>query len=252
MVFQAVNSMPTTMSSIHLQTSSVPPKKFESCSRTTRNYSAPPPSYYVNKSYTPRNATPHSPSMYKPVNINTADPRYARNAPNNFNCFPGGATSSGAAHNSGQTLRSCDHGVRERINNSPCCARRSPLRYTESENGNTSINNLCVSVRSRVVKCAPILNRTENNDCRCRNTTKSTAVPSRHSSASSLNEEASLISTEEWALLELCITSGMPRNKYRVKASRPSEGAIPNGHDDCEPVPDDNYSVHSYNYICKT
>jgi len=255
-IFQALNSMPTTMPFIHPQTSrSIPStaKKFESCSRTTRNFSAPSPSYFANKSYTPRNTTSHSSSMYKSMNINTADPRYVRNVPSNFNCFSGRATSS-VAHTPNETLRNYDNGVRERINNSPCCARRSPLRYAESENSNTSVNNLCVSVRSRVVKCgAPIFNRTENNDCTCRNTMKSNAVPSRHSSASSLNEEASLISTEEWALLELCITSGMPRNKCRIKSTRPSEGAIPNGHDDCEPVPEDNYSVRSYNsYICKT
>nr|XP_012231160.1 PREDICTED: adenomatous polyposis coli protein-like isoform X2 [Linepithema humile] len=238
---KALNSMPTTMPFVHPQTSSVPSaaKKFEPCSRTTRNFPAPsPPSYFVSKSDAPRNATPHSPSMYKSVNINTADPRYARNVSSNFNCFPGRATSS-AAQTSGQTLRNCDNGARERINNSPCCARRSPLRYVESENSNTSVNNLCVSVRSRVVKCGPSIFRAENNDCTCRNTMKSSAMPSRHSSASSLNEEAS---TEEWALLELCITSGMPRNKYRVKATRSSEGAIPNGHDDCEAVPEDNYS----------
>lgn len=244
--------MPTTMPFIHPQISSVQSmtKKYEPCSRTARNFSAPSPSYFANKSYTPRNATSHSPSMYKSVNMNTADPRYARNVPSNFNCFPGRATNS-VAHISGQTLRNCDNGMRERINNSPCCARRSPLRYAESENRNTTVNNLCVSVRSRVVKCgAPIFNRTESNDCTCRSVMKSNAVPSRHSSASSLNEEAS---TEEWALLELCITSGMPRNKYRVKATRSSEGAISNGHDDCEPVPEDNYSVRSYNsYICKT
>lgn len=154
-----------------------------------------------------------------------------------------------------QTSRNCDNSTQERINNSPKCARRSSrLHGTESENGN-SVDTLCVSSRSRVVKYdSPILNRTENDDDdSCRDIVKSNTVPSRHSSVSSLSEEGSLISTEDWALLELCITSGIPRHKYHVKGVKVSEGAISGGHEDCEPIPEDNYSVCSYNsYVCKT
>ncbi|KYQ54191.1 Adenomatous polyposis coli protein [Trachymyrmex zeteki] len=82
---------------------------------------------------------------------------------------------------------------------------------------------------------------------------KSNTIPSRQSSMSSFSEEGSLISTEEWALLELCITSGMPRNKCRVKGTKPNESVISNDHEDCEPISEDNYSVCSYNsYVCKT
>lgn len=226
-------------------------KKSESSMKTTGNFSIPSVSYFANKSHSPRNSALYPPSLYKSTNINTADMRFARSG--NFNYFPGKATSSNIAQTSGQTLKTCDNGTRDRRNNSPHCTRRSPLRHVENQNGNF-VDNLCM--RSRDVKCVPICNRIQNDDdyaCKNHSIMKSNTVPSRHSSASSLSEEGSLISTEEWALLELCITSGMPRNKCRVKGIKPNESAISNGHDDCESIPEDNYSVCSYNsYICKT
>lgn len=148
-------------------------------------------------------------------------------------------------------LRNCDNGTRERINSSPYCAQRSSFRHMESENGN-SVDNHCVSARSRVVKCAPVCNKVENNDYACKSTANG-VVPLRHSLANSISEADARISTQEWALLELCINSGMPTNKYRIKGMKSSESAISNGHDDSEPIPEDNYSVCSYNsYVFKT
>ncbi|XP_011870603.1 PREDICTED: adenomatous polyposis coli homolog [Vollenhovia emeryi] len=240
---KASNSMPsTTMASTA--------KKPEPSLKTTANFPIPSASYFANKSPSARNTVLYSPSLYKSTNVNTADVRFTRSVSGNFNHFPGKATSSSTAQTSGQTLKHCDNGTRDRINNSPHCTRRSPLRHTESQNGNF-VDNLCM--RSRDVKCGPMCNRVQNDDeytCKTHNTVKSNTVPSRHSSGSSLSEEGS---TEEWALLELCITSGIPRSKCQVKGSKPDENAISNSHDDCEPIPEDNYSVCSYNsYICKT
>lgn len=227
-------------------------KKSEQCPKTTKSFWSPPSSCFTNKTYSSKSsAAQHSSPLYKSANVNTADARYARNVSGNLNGFSGRTTSSGMAQ-SGQMLRNCDNGTRERINNSPYCARRSSFRHAESENGN-SVDNHCVPARSRVVKCAPVCSRTENNDDYACKSTANAAVPLRHSSVSSIGEADSRISTQEWALLELCITSGMPTNKYRVKGMKPSESAISNGHDDCEPIPEDNYSVCSYNsYIFKT
>lgn len=230
-------------------------KKFESCAKVAGNFSVPPPpSYFANKTYSVRNVALHPSSSYKPANVNMMN-RFAGNATSsNFNCFPG-KTTNNIAQTLGQTLRNCDNGAHERINSSPYCARRPSHHRAENENGN-SVDNLGASSRSRVVKYdTRILNRTENDDDdSCRDIAKSNAVPSRHSSVSSLSEEGSLISTEEWSLLELCITSGMPRNKYAVKGVKgANEGAISGSHDECEPIPEDNYSVCSYNsYVCKT
>lgn len=224
-------------------TKSEPPLK------ATSNFSIPSASYFANKSHSARNAALYSSSSYKSTNINTADVRFARNVSGNFNYFPGKATSSNTAQTSGQTLKNYDNGTRERINHSPHCTRRSPLRHTENQNGNF-IDNLCM--RSRDVKSVPICNRIQNDDeyaYKNHNTVKSNTIPLRHSSASSLSEDSSLISTEELAQLELCITSG--RNKCRVKGIKSNESVISNGYDDCEP-PEDNYSVCSYNsYVCK-
>lgn len=216
-----------------------------------------PPSYYVSKVCPVRNIALHPPSSFKSANVATTG-RFIENATSsNFNCYPGKTTNS-MAQASNQMLRNCDNNTRERINNSPHCTRRSSHHRVESENGNT-VDGLCAPARSpRGVKYgAPMLNRTDNYDddgnSSCRSMAKPNPVPSRHSSASSLSEEGSLISTEEWALLELCITSGMPRNKYSVKGIKPNEGAISGGRDDCEPIPEDNYSVCSYSsYVCKT
>lgn len=224
-------------------------KKSESSLKATGNFSIPSASYFVNKSHSPKSAA-NSPS-YKSANM--PDVRFARNVSSNFNYFPGKATSSNIAQTSSQTLKNCDNGTRDRINNSPHCTRRLPLRHMESQNGNF-VDNLCM--QSRDMKCVPICNRIQNDDdyaCKNHSTMKSNTVPSRHSSVSSLSEEGSLISTEELALLELCITSGMPRNKCHIKGTKPNESAISNGHDDCDPTPEDNYSVCSYNsYVCKT
>lgn len=246
--------LPTTMTSTT--------KKSGPSLKDADNFSIPSVSYFTNKSHSPRNAALYSPS-YKSTNINTTDMRFTRNVFGNFNYFPEKVTSSNIAQTSGQiTLKNCDNGTRERINNSPhCvrrspnCVRRSPLRHTESQNGNF-VDNLCMPLQSRDVKCMPICNRIQNNDdytCKNHNTVKSNTIPSRQSSMSSFSEEGSLISTEEWALLELCITSGMPRNKCRVKGTKPNESVISNDHEDCEPISEDNYSVCSYNsYVCKT
>lgn len=223
-------------------------KKSEPCPKTTKSFGIPPSSCFINKAYSSKSAMLHS-QLYKSVNVNTADTRYTRNVSGNLNGFLGRTTSSSVAQY-GQMLRNCDNGIRERTNNSPYCSRRS-FRHAESENGN-SVDNHCVSTRSRVVKCAPVCSKTENNDD-CASKSTSNAVPLRHSSVNSISEADARISTQEWALLELCITSGMPTNKYRVKGMKPNESAISNVHDDCEPIPEDNYSVCSYNsYVFKT
>lgn len=245
--FQALNSVPsTTMASTV--------KKSESPLKGAGNFSIPSTSYFANKSHSPKTAALYNaPSLYK--SANTTDVRFVRNVSGNFNYFSGKATSSNTSQTSGQTLKTCDNGTRDsmrHINNSPHCVQRSPLRHTESQNGNF-VDTLCM--RSRDVKCVPSCNRIQNDDCACKNHNimKTNTVPSHHSSVNSFSEEGPLISTEEWALLELCITSGMPRNKCRVKGTKPNESAISNSHDDCEPIPEDNYSVCSYNsYICKT
>lgn len=254
MLAQCIRSgMPKKLNSMLCATMSSTAKKSEPSLKAADNFSIPSASYFANKSHSPRNTALYSP-LYKSASINTTDARLVRNVSGNFNYFPGKATSSSTAQTSGETLKNCDNGTRERINNSPHCARRSPLRHTESQNGNF-VDNLYM--RSRDMKCVPICNRIQNTDgyaCKNHNPVKSNTVPSRHSSVNSLSEEGSLISTEEWALLELCITSGMPRNKCHVKGTKPNESAISNGHDDCdEPISEDNYSVCSYNsYVCKT
>lgn len=249
MLAQCIRSgMPKAPSSMSVTVTSTI-KKSEPCPKTTKSFWAPPSSCFANKAYSSKSAALNSP-LYKPANVNAADTRYARNVSGNLNGFSGRPTSNSVAQ-SGQMLRNCDNGTRERMNNSPYCAQRSSFRHAESENGN-SVDNHCVSARSRVVKCPPVCSRTENNDdYACKSTAN--AVPLRHSSVNSICEADSQISTQEWALLELCITSGMPANKYRVKGMKPSESAISNGYDDCEPIPEDDYSGCSYNsYVFKT
>ncbi|XP_020281440.1 adenomatous polyposis coli protein-like isoform X2 [Pseudomyrmex gracilis] len=234
-------------------------KRSESYSKSSESFSVPSSSCFASgKQYFSRNVASQVPSSCKSVNINATDMRFARNVVSgNVNCFPGRATSGNAAHtSSSQTSRHCDSVPRERtMNNSPCSARRLPsLRNAESENGNP-VDSLCVSVRSRVVKYnAPIFNRTDNyDDYACKHTLKFNAVvPSRHNSAMNpVSEENAMTSIEEWNLRKVTITSAMLRNKYGVKGIKSNEGA--SGHDDYEQIPDDNYSVCSYNsYICKT
>lgn len=231
-------------------------KKFDTCPRTMRNFPVHlTPSYCVSKVYPVRNVTLHPSSSLKPANV--AMDRLVENATSsNFNCYPGKVMNS-MTQTSNQTLRNCDNNTCERINNSPYCAHISPHYRAESENGN-AVDGLCTSSRSlRFIKYStPIVNRTENDDDdgnSCRNMAKSNTVPSRHSSVSSLSEEGSLISTEEWALLELCITSGMPKKKYSVKGIKSNEEEISGGREDCEPISEDNHSICSYNsYVCKT
>ncbi|XP_014484411.1 PREDICTED: adenomatous polyposis coli homolog isoform X2 [Dinoponera quadriceps] len=249
------SGMPKVLSS--MSTTMAPAvKKFDAYPRAIGNFPVYlSSSYCVSKVHPVRNVALHPPSSFRVASVATTD-RFIENATSsNFNCYPDKATNN-MAQTSSQTSRNSDSNAREKINNSPHCARRSPHHRVESENVNTTVDG--PSSRSpRVANCgASMVNRTENDedDSSCRNMTKLNAVPSCHSSVSSHSEEGSLISTEEWALLELCITSAMPRNKYSVKGIKPNEGAgISGGHDDCEPIPEDNYSVCSYNsYVCKT
>ncbi|OAD52517.1 Adenomatous polyposis coli protein [Eufriesea mexicana] len=126
-------------------------------------------------------------------------------------------------------------------------------KFPQSDHEHGTINENIPSVsRSDIPNCrSPILNGTDNDDDEpCRNIIKSNVVPSRHSSVSSLSEEGSLGSIEEWALLELCISSGMPRNKYRLKGMKNTEGNV---NEDRDGIAEDNYSICSYNsYVCKT
>lgn len=229
-------------------------KRSEPYSKSAESFSVPSSSSCFARQYFSRNVTSQLPS-YKFVNINAADMRFARNVSGNVNCFLGRAINANAGHTSSQTSRHCDSVPRERtMNNSPCSARRLPsLRNAESENNNP-VDSLCVSVRSRLVKYnAPIFNRTENyDDYACKHAMKFNAVPSRqNSAANSVSEENAMTSIEEWNLRKVTITSAMLRNKYGVKGIKSNEGA--SGHDDYEQIPDDNYSVCSYNsYICKT
>ncbi|XP_070152319.1 adenomatous polyposis coli homolog [Polyergus mexicanus] len=247
MLAQCIRSgMPKALSSISTTVTSTV-KKSVPCPKTTK-ISWAHPSFFTNKAYSSKTAALYSP-LYKSVNVNTTDTHYNRNISSNLNGFLGRTTSSNIAQ-SGQISRNCDNGTRERINSSPYCAQKSSFRHAESENGN-SVDNHYVSARSRVVKCAPVCSKIENNDYACKSTAN--IMPFRHSSVNSISEADARISTQEWALLELCINSGMPTNKYRIKGMKPSESAISNGHDDSEPIPEDNYSVCSYNsYIFKT
>lgn len=134
----------------------------------------------------------------------------------------------------------------ERTNPSVPSTRKFP--QTEQEN-----RHVLNGPRSEVPNCrSPICNGTDNDeDEPCRNTAKSNVVPSRHSSASELSEEGSLGSIEDWALLELCISSGMPRNKYRLKGMKSNE--TNSRHEERDAIPEDNYSICSYNSnVCKT
>ncbi|XP_029165349.1 adenomatous polyposis coli homolog [Nylanderia fulva] len=217
MLAQCIRSgMPKALSSM----STTPTlKKSEPCPKSAKNFWAPPASFFTNKVYPKNNAAPHSSPSYKSRNVSG----------NLNNGFLGtrATSSSGLVAQSGQTSRNCDNETRERINNSPHCTRRASFRHAESENGNSVDDYACKSTGN--------------------------PVAARHISVSAVGEADSRISTQEWALLELCITSGMPANKYRVKGMKSSESAISNGHDDCEPIPEDNYSVCSYNsYIFKT
>lgn len=123
-------------------------------------------------------------------------------------------------------------------------------KFLQSEHEHSSTNE-SIS-RSQIPNCRSLIsNGTDNDeDELCRNTMKLNVAPSRHSSVSSLSEEGSLGSIEEWALLELCISSGMPKTKYGFKGMKGTEG---NNHEEHDTIAEDNYSICSYNsYVCKT
>ncbi|KAG7197001.1 hypothetical protein KM043_017537 [Ampulex compressa] len=119
-----------------------------------------------------------------------------------------------------------------------------------------TVESLPLSTQAEVPKCrSPVLSGTANEEDEAfRAVAKSNVVSSRHSSVSSLSEEgSSLGSIEEWALLELCISSGIPKNKYRRKGTKGNEKSITNNKEECETITEDNYSICSYNsYVCKT
>ncbi|KZC08828.1 PREDICTED: adenomatous polyposis coli protein-like [Dufourea novaeangliae] len=194
-------------------------------------------SSYVNKSYSSRNATVQSQSVHKPVGNDAS--------------MHGG--SSGVAHSAKNSE------IRRLIKNGGMYERNPLQSYNrklsvDHEQQQQTVNETGSNFpRSQIPpNCrSPISNGTDNDDDdQCRGTTKSNVAPSRHSSVSSLSEESSLGSIEEWALLELCIIAGMPRNKYRLKGMKSAEGS---SHEERDTIPEDNYSICSYNsYVCKT
>ncbi|XP_078042764.1 uncharacterized protein LOC144473078 [Augochlora pura] len=195
---------------------------------------APNGSAYANKHYTTRNATVQTQSVYKSDTDASAS-------------MVGGPSCTVHSAKMSEIRRSIRNGGMNISEKSPLTPyNRKPLMDNEhgiSENG---------SSRFQVPNCrSPISNGTDNDDEEiCRGTTKSNVAPSRHSSVSSLSEEGSLGSIEEWALLELCIVAGMPRNKYRLKSMKAAEGS---SHEERDTIPEDNYSICSYNsYVCKT
>ncbi|CAK9818330.1 Adenomatous polyposis coli protein [Anthophora plagiata] len=127
------------------------------------------------------------------------------------------------------------HHAYERTSSLALYSRKSSQSEHE-HNSNINENNLSV-YRSEIPNCrSPISNGTDNDDDEsCRSTIKPNVVLSRHSSVSSLSED-------EWALLKLCISSGMPRTKYRLKGMKNAEGNI---HEDRDTIVEDNYSVCS-------
>nr|XP_031829784.1 adenomatous polyposis coli protein-like [Nomia melanderi]XP_031829785.1 adenomatous polyposis coli protein-like [Nomia melanderi] len=194
---------------------------------------APTGSFYVNKHYSPRNVAQTQP---------------AHKLENDASTFTlGGPSSTSHSIKASEIRRSIKNaGINLSERNSLTYSKKLPLDHEQSvENG------LSVS-RGQVPNCrSPISNATDNDDEEiCRGTMKSSMAPSRHSSVSSLSEEGSLGSIEEWALLELCIVAGMPRNKYRLKGMKAAEAG---SHEERDTIPEDNYSICSYNsYVCKT
>nr|XP_033332657.1 adenomatous polyposis coli protein-like [Megalopta genalis] len=192
-------------------------------------------SAYVNKHYATKNATVQTQSVYKSDNDASAS------------MIGGPSSCSFHSAKMSEIRRSIRNGGMNICEKSPLVSysRKPPMDHEHgiTENG---------SSRSQVPNCrSPISNGTDNDDEEiCRGTTKSNVAPSRHSSVSSLSEEGSLGSIEEWALLELCIVAGMPRNKYRLKSMKAAEGS---SHEERDTIPEDNYSICSYNsYVCKT
>lgn len=198
-------------------------------------------SFYVNKPYSTRNTMVQIHPTHKPV----------QNGP--LVSMHSGTSctfhTAKALENRRSVIKNCEINAYEKTNSSASYNKK--FSHAEHEHSNINENNLRAT-RSQVPNCrSPILNGTDNDDDEsCRNTMKSNVVPSRHSSVSSLSEEGSLGSIEEWALLELCISSGMPRNKYRLKGIKGAEGS---NHEERDTIAEDNYSICSYNsYVCKT
>lgn len=196
-------------------------------------------SSYVNKPYLIRNGMLQSQTPHKIVE--------------NDHSLHGGSSctfhSTKTQENRRHIVKSGGINIYERTNSQPSNTRKFP----QSDHEHSTINENISSVsRSDIPNCrSPISNGTDNDDDEsCRNIIKSNVVPSRHSSVSSLSEEGSLGPIEEWALLELCISSGMPRNKYRLKGMKNTEGNV---NEDRDGIAEDNYSICSYNsYVCKT
>lgn len=194
-------------------------------------------SFYVNKHYSARTAVAQTQPAHKPIE-------------NDASTFTlGGPSSTSHSIKALEIRRSIKNGGINVSEKHPLTSysKKLPLDHEQS----VSENGLSVS-RGQVPTCrSPISNGMDNDDEEmCRSTTKSSMAPSRHSSVSSLSEEGSLGSIEEWALLELCIVAGMPRNKYRLKGIKAAEA---NSHEERDTLPEDNYSICSYNsYVCKT
>ncbi|XP_076652002.1 uncharacterized protein LOC143358611 [Halictus rubicundus] len=189
----------------------------------------------VNKHYsTARTATAQTQTpVHKPEN----------DAPTSITGGPSHASHSAKMSEIRRTIRNGGMNISEKGSSTSC--RKPPMDQQEHicENG---------SSRHQVPNCrSPVSNGNDNDDEEmCRGTTRSNVPPSRHSPVSSLSEEGSLGSIEEWALLELCIVAGMPRNKYRLKGMKSAEGS---SHEERDTIPEDNYSICSYNsYVCKT
>lgn len=187
--------------------------------------------YYVNKPYLFGNTVVQTQPSHKPIEN---DLSLHRGTSCTFH-------STKVQENRRHIVKNGGINTYERTNRMPLCARK--FSQSEHENNNTNENILSTS-RSEIPNCrSPILNGENDDDELRRTTTKSNVVPSRHSFVSSLSEESSLGSIEEWAFLELCISSGMPKNKYRLKGMKNTEGN----------VNEDNCSICSYNsYVCKT
>lgn len=90
----------------------------------------------------------------------------------------------------------------------------------------------------------------EGDEVPCMVINHNCTVPSRHSSVASLSDCESLGSNEEWALLDMCISSGMKPTNFDNSENDIENNQVLNVSSQDN---DDNFSVCSYNsYICKT
>ncbi|CAL7942259.1 unnamed protein product [Xylocopa violacea] len=235
MLAQCIKSgMPKALN-VSSNSSLVSVKKQPEYSKTRNTASA----YYINKPCTTRNAMVQTQLPHKPIE--------------NDQLLQGGTlctfhSTKGQEHKR-HVVKNGGINAYEKSSSLGSCARKIAQLEHEHNSTNDNVQNIS---RTEVPNCrSPILNTADNDDDEsCRNTMKSNVVPSRHSSVSSLSEEGSLGSIEEWALLELCISSGMPRNKCRLKGMKNTDG---NAREDRDTIAEDNYSICSYNsYVCKT